>query len=114
MTTKKLLETTYDFSTVPPFVVRGDGKPLTDDVINLSANESPFGPSLLVRDAMAEEMRVDEKVFVMDAKKDFLDHQWSSYKKSRIKEFITDTERLAKFENIYKGLYIKFLLSLIR
>ena len=54
MTTKKLLETTYDFSTVPPFVVRGDGKPLTDDVINLSANESPFGPSLLVRDAMAE------------------------------------------------------------
>jgi len=44
----------------------------------------------------------DEKVFVMDAKKDFFDHQWSSYKKSRIKEFITDTERLAKFENIYK------------
>ena len=54
MTNKNLLETTYDFSRVPPFVVRGDGKPLTDSVINLSANESPFGPSLLVRDAIAE------------------------------------------------------------
>ena len=54
MTKETMLKTTYDFSGVPPFVVRGDGKPLTDTVINLSANESPFGPSLLAREAIAE------------------------------------------------------------
>ena len=44
----------------------------------------------------------DERVFVNDAKKDFLENQWVSYKRSRVKEFITDSEMLIKFENIYK------------
>ena len=47
------LQTSYDISQIPPFVVRADGKTLDDTLINLSSNESPFGPSPEVKEMIA-------------------------------------------------------------
>ena len=53
---KEILQTSYDFSQIPPFVVRADGKTLDGTLINLSANESPFGPSPKVKQAIADQL----------------------------------------------------------
>ena len=47
------LATSFDISQLPPFVVRADGKTLDDTLINLSSNESPFGPSPEVNKVIA-------------------------------------------------------------
>ena len=49
------LQTSYDISQIPPFVLRGGGITLDDKVINLSANESPFGPSPKVQKAITDQ-----------------------------------------------------------
>ena len=49
---KQPLETSYDISQIPPFVVRAGGKIMDTQLINLSANESPFGPSPLAVEAI--------------------------------------------------------------
>ncbi|MEE2746253.1 MAG: histidinol-phosphate transaminase [Pseudomonadota bacterium] len=50
--TSAILPTAYDMSTLPPFVVRGDGGTIDTTYINLSANESPFGPSANVEEVI--------------------------------------------------------------
>ena len=53
---KQTLSTSYDISQIPPFVLRADGKTLDGTLINLSANESPFGPSPMVVEAIAQHL----------------------------------------------------------
>ena len=45
-------KTAFDLTTMPPFVVRAGGKKLDGSLINLASNESPFGPSPRVLDAL--------------------------------------------------------------
>ena len=52
---REKLQTSYDISQIPPFVVRADGKTLDGTLINLSANESPFGPSPKAKQAIADQ-----------------------------------------------------------
>ena len=47
-------ETAFDLSTMPPFVVRAGGKKLDGSLINLASNESPFGPSPKVLEALSQ------------------------------------------------------------
>ena len=49
------LPTAYNISHLPPFIVRGEGKEIDGSFINLSANESPFGPSPKVLDAISRQ-----------------------------------------------------------
>ena len=52
---REKLQTSYDISQIPPFVVRADGKTLDGTLINLSANESPFGPSPKAQQAITDQ-----------------------------------------------------------
>jgi len=53
---KQPLKTSYDISQIPPFVVRAGGKIMDTKLINLSANESPFGPSPMVIEAITQHL----------------------------------------------------------
>ena len=52
---REILQTSYDIRKKHPCVVRAEGKTLEGTLINLSANESPFGPSPKAQQAIADQ-----------------------------------------------------------